>query len=410
MFLLKKYLLFIVSLFYCLTIYSQKTVIKLHFQQNSSLLQLNELSKLDTIITSINKLSKDTNRELVVLRICGYASPEGALECNRRLALRRAEFIAEIIRKQTFLQDSLIKIVNGGIGWSILREQIDHSNIEYRQEILEIIDNIPEDFYKIRDAHGFEWDSRKKRLMDLYGGKPYHYMYTHFFPEIRNVCIIAIEYKIKNNLSYTDQLIPVIYPFMLEQSKSSSLHILTPIKKIENKLFLAVKTNLLYDLLTMFNINVELPLGNNLSLVGGYIGSWCRDYNNQFSLQIVAGQMEIKYWFSPKAANSMHGFNVGLYGSCGKYDIQLFTKNGHQGKFSNLGLTFAYVQKLSQSFRLAYSIGLGYQRCDDKLYYQYHDTELGKIKVRKYPWRTDSKIQIVPLNVGVTVSWLLFKS
>lgn len=68
-------------------------------------------------------------------------------------------------------------ISTSGVGedWVGLRDSVVHSDMEYKNEVLAIIDR-----YGIHEG-------REKHLMDLRVGRPYNYMMEHFFPSLRRM-------------------------------------------------------------------------------------------------------------------------------------------------------------------------------------------------------------------------------
>ena len=141
----------------------------------------NNRTQLERFFNSIDAALKKDRVEKIVIR--SYASPDGAAEANEQLAARRAEELKAYLVREGNIPSSLIEHHAEGIAWSMLREQVAASDMTGRNEVLGIIDHTPLWIY---DDQGRIIDGRKKRLMDLQGGKPYDYMLEHFFPDLRN--------------------------------------------------------------------------------------------------------------------------------------------------------------------------------------------------------------------------------
>ena len=84
--------------------------------------------------------------------------------------------------------------------------------MRYREEVLHVLDNTP---VFVFDARGRVVDGRKKRLMDLYGGRPYKYMLKVFFPDLRS--------SIGVTLYTTKQVAPVADTVTVADSLAESL-------------------------------------------------------------------------------------------------------------------------------------------------------------------------------------------
>ena len=138
-------------------------------------------TQLDHFLNSIDAALKNDRIEKIVIR--SYASPDGTAAANERLAVRRAEELKSYLVREGNVPSSLIEHHAEGIAWNMLREQVAASDMAGRDEVLTILDRTPLWIY---DDNGRIIDGRKKRLMDLHGGKPYNYMLEHFFPELRN--------------------------------------------------------------------------------------------------------------------------------------------------------------------------------------------------------------------------------
>ena len=116
-------------------------------------------------------IHEDPNASLKRIMIAGYASPEGTLAGNTALAQRRAESFRDYLLKNPrhAARRSLFELYNGREDWDGLRKMVAESDMEYRQEVLDII-----------DAYAIEQEERKTKLKQLADGKPYAYMLKNF--------------------------------------------------------------------------------------------------------------------------------------------------------------------------------------------------------------------------------------
>ena len=161
----------------CLNGYAQAVDIdtlgfSVFFKQGHSEVDLNfrdnSLNLLDFAKT-ITDLQDDPLANVKSVYIEAAASPEGASDYNERLAAKRADNIRRWLLENTPLYESQIRATSIGVDWDGLRALVSETGWEYRDTVLSLIDNTP--VWVVRK--GQVVDSRKKRLMDLDGGKPW---------------------------------------------------------------------------------------------------------------------------------------------------------------------------------------------------------------------------------------------
>lgn len=148
---------------------------------------------LKAIGKAIQLINNDPKARLKHIMIAGYASPEGSLDFNTKLAQNRALSVKKFI--QVLLKDTskdLFELYNGREDWDGLRKMVEQSNMADRSEILQIID-----FYSI------EQEMRKTKLQQLNEGVPYHYMLENFYPSLRCAGYIQLYYEIDRRAATT---------------------------------------------------------------------------------------------------------------------------------------------------------------------------------------------------------------
>ena len=107
---------------------------------------------------------------------------------DSRIAGKRAQVLVDHIMSRTKLASSFFEVSNDQVAWRMLRRFVADSDMDSRQEVMNIIDTAP------------VWDAAKKAgrlglLMKLNGGKPYRHMKQHFFPKLRNAGYIKVFYE-----------------------------------------------------------------------------------------------------------------------------------------------------------------------------------------------------------------------
>ncbi len=140
------------------------------------------------LVSAVRSISASRDSRIVRIVLAGFASPEGSLAVNRKLAADRALAVKKFLIDNTSIDPGLIAIYNGEEDWSGLRQLVEESDMREKYAVLDIIDNTP------------VWDSRRNvgrlgQLMLLNGGNTYRYMMRNFFPKLRNAAYIKIYYE-----------------------------------------------------------------------------------------------------------------------------------------------------------------------------------------------------------------------
>ena len=129
------------------------------------------------------------------LDIIGYASPEGTLAANKRLSEGRAMALRNYLAARYDFPRNQYYIIFGGENWDGLVEALDTFEMDYKEEVLDIITNVPIE------------KGRETKLMQLRGGVPYRLMLKELFPSLR-VAICKVSYDVRNfNLEEAKEVI-----------------------------------------------------------------------------------------------------------------------------------------------------------------------------------------------------------
>ena len=128
------------------------------------------------------------------------------------------------------------------------------------------------------------------------------------------------------------------------------------------KPLIAVKTNLLYDLLITPNIGYEIPIGQKFSFFSDYTFPWWLNRSNDRAWQMLKWDIGGRWYFSKHDKEDLldvlRGHHLGLDLSAGYYDLEPKHK-GWQGEFQAVGLEYGYTWRLSERWRLDASICAG---------------------------------------------------
>lgn len=351
------------------------------------------------------------------LKIQGYASPEGGAALNQKLSDLRAQSVKDyFLKRHPEIASDQITSTGLGVNWSELREMVAESDIKQREQILNIIDNVPVSI--INNT------SRRKQLMDLGGGNPWRYMEKEFFPRLRQgkamveIVIPEPEPVIpRTEEAVMKEIVPVpdtcgtvveipVQPIMPEET------IITPDRK--RPFLMAIKTNMLYDVLLTPNLAVEFYLGRKWSIEGEFNYVWWK-YDQTHFQRIEWGGFEVRRWIGNRYSSPLSGWFVGVYGLTGNYDImykstgQKSSRTGTKSRensglhdlTSTVGIAGGYSLPVGKRLNLEFELGVGYLwgRYDtyeyDPKYNDYHYMETYK---RSF-WG--------PTKIEVSLSWLI---
>lgn len=348
--------------------------------------------------------------------ITGYCSVDGAGEVNDKLSLRRTlrvqhylDAVYNLSRKYT------VEVGSMGADWQGFRRIIDSSSYPWREEALRVIDSAQSP------------DIKKLWLANLGGGDAHKRMYEEIHPLLRRVeilvtydrqrmkaralnaglpalssCITGIpELKESSSLSVCSDSLPFHLKGGRKGIRIREKQVLLLDKGPCNPLF-SVKTNLLFDLALIPNIEVEIPLGRRWSLGAEVLFPWWLSDDNRYCMEVLSGGLEARLWLGDRQRHKpLTGHFAGFYLNGGEYDLQWDTK-GYRGKyFASAGLTYGYSLPLSRRLNIEFSLGVGVLYTD---YRQYEAIEDYQILL----WQKDGKYTwIGPTKAKVSLVWLL---
>ena len=346
------------------TITTADTVgVKVYFRQGYSRLQpafRGNGIRLDEFMRRVSEMHADSTARLNSIDIVAYASPEGSFTLNRKLARKRAENISAYLRgNMPFLSGSLFNVQPKGIDWNGLAAMVEASDMRYRSEVLNILRNVPETTYR----NGKLVDSRLKRLMDLRGGRPYNYMLTHFFPELR----AAGAYVVCDFVRIAQPAIPINKPNepneangANEANEANEVDAAIPVaNELPERDYdrWAIKSNALYLAAGVTNIGGEYAFHPHWSVDFPLVYSpytLARTYRMRF-LYI---QPEARYWLD----RPMKGHFFGVHLHAGVFNVSLDNKNRYQSEkgFHGAGISYGYAMPLSRRWSMEFTVGVGY--------------------------------------------------
>lgn len=319
----------------------------------------------DELYREINIIGVDNIDSVSVV---SYASPEGSVPHNMMLAKNRAIDSKWLILKQF---PSLIgRVTYQGLGesWQALSSYVAGDTVlsaASRDKVLAIIDN-PD----------MSPETKKVRLHaagnDPAAGDIYKYLTGKYYPVIRSSTIVSFYLKPQPQE-------PVQAPVIEEIPEVAEIEIAGPepeivreepvtapiVKKRKENIF-ALKTNLLYDAVSMANVEVEVPIARRFSVMVEDVFPWWEFSKNKYALQNWEMGVEFRYWFKPwkHDTKKLSGWFAAPYVMSGRADFQYDTDLCYQLHYVSGGLSGGWVMKLGRTDtpwgRLEFSLSVGY--------------------------------------------------
>lgn len=166
------------------------------------------------------------------------------------------------------------------------------------------------------------------------------------------------------------------------------------------KVFMAFKTNMLYDMAMTPNIGVEFHLGKNWSLGANWGYAWWKHDPKAFYWRTYGGEVDLRKYFGKQAKKRpLSGHHLGIYAQGVTYDFCL----GHTGILSDLsyggGLEYGYSVPVARSLNIDFGIGVGYLGGEYKVYDPIDD---------HYVWReTRQRHWFGPTKAEISLVWLI---
>ena len=352
------------------------------------------LSNLRALIRGIGMANIDS------LEVISYSSPEGRFDYNLNLSKRRAQAMMDYLAKT---YDSLfpkISVRPDGESWHLFRVKaasdttLDETT---RHAVLEIVDS---------DLHP---DIKKLRLKTIDSGRLYNYFVKTYFVDLRR-SFIRVTWFERDPLITRAGLpcrISAIVPagIALRDPGLRMTPILLP--ATNRKTIIALKTNLLYDLITALNFEIEIPIGNKFSIAVEDVFPWWSwgPHDRKYCFQMWEMGIEPRWWFRRTDEREvLTGQFFGVYGMSAKYDFQWNIKACYQGEYWSTGITYGCARKISRRFNLEFSASAGYISSDyrhvpsDDYEHLYRDRyKAGQVN---YFGLTKLKISLVcPINI-----------
>lgn len=360
-------------------------------------------ARLSEVVSFLENVKSDSTLELLGVSFCGSASPEGTIATNRKLAKERCMALEDYVRGRVPLPDSIISRCEGFIAWERLAELVEMSDMPHKEEAVDVLRNIPEFTY---DNKGVLVDSRKKHLMELQYGRTWRYMNEHFFDKIRNASVIFVTVRQKPVVK-EEPVVPTPADTTAVAENTDTVVPASP--EGPKPFYMALKTNMLYDVLAVPNIGVEFYLGKDWSISGNWMYGWWKKNSSHRYWRIYGGDIAIRKWFGKEADEKpLTGHHIGIYGQAFTYDFEWGGKGYMGGEPGGTlwdrmnwaaGVEYGYSLPIARKLNLDFTLGVGYW---GGKYYKYTPLD------GHYVWQaTKNRHWFGPTKAEVSLVWLL---
>lgn len=371
---------------------------------------------LGALSDSIRSLGADPAVMLRRIFIQASASPDGNTKFNKELARKRGEDLRDYLKNNLSLPDSIFTLQPQGEGWSELAEKLGRTDAPWRDKAITIIRDTPE--WVVRE--GKVVDGRKRQLMNLEGGRAWQYMKENLFDSLRSGALVVCELERIERVKPEPEpaqaeLTPTPEPAAdntdntqpAETESTATLYNKeddtipqdnADKEETEKKpFFMAVKTNLLYDVALVPNVGLEFYLGQGWSISGNWMYAWWKNDARHRYWRIYGGELDIRKYFGRKAAEKpLQGHHLGVYAQGLTFDFETGGK-GYLSNFSySFGLEYGYSLPVAKRLNIDFGIGIGYGGGKYKVYepedgcYVYKET-----KKRRWFGPTKAEISLV---------------
>lgn len=362
--------------------------------------------RLPHIITLLTEALDNDTLRLQSVTFSGSASPEGPISLNRDIADARLQILERYVRSRVPIPDSIISRRQYDADWDRLDTLVSASDIPGRDEVLHIIRTVPSLTY---DAAGRLIDSRRKRLMDLNGGRTWREMDRLLFPALRTAGVTVQTVPVSSALPAGATVCPerceppcAIYDTVPAVSMTAE-------QNTQQPFYMSVQTNMLYDLLAVPNLAAEFYLGKNWSIAGHWMYAWWSNDSKHRYWRIYGGDITLRRWFGSAARRKpLTGHHLGIYGQAVTYDFEFGGKGQISGKPGATlwekanyggGIEYGYSLPIASRLNLDFSIGVGYM---GGLYYEYTPID------GHYVWTaTKRRNYFGPTKAEVSLVWLI---
>ena len=330
-------------------------------------------------------------RTLAQIWIQGSASPDGPSKWNQKLGQYRAKALADHIAQETGLDYSMFRICNLGEDWRLLEKtlenRVDFPNRERIQKIL----------FEEQDL-----EARKQKIRELDNGKTWRQLTDELFPPLRNarLAIVSAYPKLVSIAPEITLKTPTVTLLTRHDLSLTPIPVATISKTQNSEWKIAIKNNVLFDVLLVANLGLEISPWPHWSLD---IPVWYSPYNisSTRNIRLLAVQPEVRWW--PQEAMKRHF--IGLHTHVAGFNIAINDNARYQDPnhaLWGLGLSYGYAIILGkkEQWGLEFTLGAGFAQYQ---YDAYHNENNGV----RFKSGSDCYWGITRAGVTLSYKWIV---
>ena len=316
--------------------------------------------QIEEAVNFLNRTKEDPDVEIVNVTFWGTSSPDGPTERNRELAYTRLKELERAVRSRVQLPEIPITYDSNRIGWEWLRSEIVASDINAKDEVLELIDMTP---VMVDFPGGRTIDCRVVELREHNGGSTWKVLSSKYFNRMRLAGaqittrrVVHPQPVLESPAIFTPEEETVVREEVFVQSEVLS----TAKEKPDWYHKMYFKTNIPAWGLLWQNLAVEFDLARHWSLaIPVYWSPY--DYGKPtLKFRILAVVPEIRWW--PRYDNT--GFFLNIHGGGAYYNVALGGEHRYQNHDSKTpayggGIGVGYRFYFCRNHHWAMEVALG---------------------------------------------------
>ena len=379
--------------------------LQVYFPQNVSVLDpgyRGNGEKLEAFTENFHKMKDTPGSKVKSVLIVSGASPEGSVDLNRKLSDSRANAVLDYLLQKQLLDPSEVQVESRGVDWKGLYYLMEESSLPYRDDVMAIISG-PE----TEMADGRQVEVRRQALMQLDGGRVWNDIYERYFPNLRGTMVMIVWNIRKEIRKPVTPPAPVPQPEPMPEPAPEPEQQPVPVVEVPAPqpaplpawtFNMVVKTNLLYDAASIFNLGVEFGLWKGLVLNVEYMHNpWIRaKYSHWY--RVHGAEFGLKYYFNDQERPFVSGHHVGLSAQMLTFDLTGIMVDADPWKVAPM-LSYGYTLPLRKRLNLDFEVGVGALIGD---VYKYEAVDQLRLL-----YKVD-KAAFVP-KLGVTLQYLIGK-
>ena len=374
------------------------------YAQNSEEIKINFRQGCSEIDSTLFQNQKNLDRLTEILTDCqhidsivvkAWASPDGTFRRNTILSEERAAtvraYIINNLPSDTLTDSTFIKTYPMSENWGGLINEVESKYHRHnRDEILNVL-----------YAPNIENDVKKWKLRQIDNGFTWDYFCTLYMPYLRTTSVIIIFRSLPKAEAQVPEEIEEEITSVFTLPTVTETNSESTISSHNRKVYMAFRTNMLYDIALTPTIGVDFHLGHNWTLGANWSYAWWHKDSWSYYHRVYGGDINLRKYFGDSARKRpLSGHHIGVYAQALTYDFE-YGSTGFLSEFSyGGGLEYGYSLPVSRTLNIDFSIGCGYLGGEYKVYDPIDDHYVWR-ETRQRHWFGPTKAEIsLVWNIG----------